>query len=171
MTASLLDAAAQPDVSQPTFALGALGLDEFERGLLPVLRHFLLSYEQPEGQAWQQAYLIAAERWGEALGLPAALAAMKLVRAVLESRDGVFCFVDPFDLENRDTASADEAALLRMIHHMRRDETSLAREAVADVTLGRMDPHVIRAGLSLANRFSKGQSPSRAAPPRLWVVV
>lgn len=170
MIAPLTDAAMQPDASLSTYALSALGLDDFEQGLLPVLRQFLLSHDQPQGQAWQQAYLIAVERWGEALGLPAALAAMKLVQAVLECRGEGFCFVDPFDLDHRAEVSRDEAALLRMLHHMRRDETPLAREAVADVTLGQMDPHVIRAGLSLANRFSKGQSPARATPPRLRVV-
>lgn len=151
--------------------LAAHGFDGFETGLLPVLRQFLLSYETPDSQAWQRAYMVAAERWGEAIGLPAAQALMKLLRAVLDSRDGQFSFTDPFDLEFRGTVTPDEAALLRMLHHMRRDQTSGAREAVADVTGGQRDPHVIRAGLAFAHRFSAGQAAARPETPRLRVVA
>lgn len=151
--------------------LAAHGFDDFEAGLLPVLRQFLLSYETPESQAWQRAYMVAAERWGEAIGLPAAQALMKLLRAVLDSRDGQFSFTDPFDLDLRGTVTLDEAALLRMLHHMRRDQTAGAREAVADVTGGQMDPHVIRAGLAFAHRFSAGRAAARPETPRLRVVA
>ncbi|MFY0311504.1 hypothetical protein ACFMBG_16560 [Leisingera sp. D0M16] len=151
--------------------LAAHQFDEFETGLLPVLRQFLLSYETPDSQAWQRAYMAAAERWGEAIGLPAAQALMKLLRAVLDSRNGQFSFIDPFDLELRGTVTPDEAALLRMLHHMRRDQTPGARDAVADATGGQMDPHVIRAGLAFAHRFSAGQAAARPAAPRLRVVA
>lgn len=173
MTASVPDAATQPSVLQtelPAAAVSALGLDSFEQGLLPVLRQFLLACEDPRSQAWQSAYTIAAERWGEPAGLAAAQLLMKLLRAVLDCREGRFRFIDPLDLEAREGATPDEAALLRMLHHMRRDDTPPAREAVADVTLGQMDPHVIRAGLALAHRFAKGQREGRHAPPRLQVV-
>jgi hypothetical protein len=151
--------------------LAAHGFDEFETGLLPVLRHFLMSYETPDSQAWQRAYMVAAERWGEAIGLPAAQALMKLLRAVMDCRDGQFAYIDPFDLELRGTVTPEEAALLRMLHHMRRDQTPGAREAVADVTGGQMDPHVIRAGLAFAHRFSAGHAAARPEAPRLRVVA
>ncbi|UWQ25244.1 hypothetical protein K3553_01915 [Leisingera aquaemixtae] len=152
-------------------ALAAHGFDAFETGLLAVLRQFLLSHETPDSQAWQRAYMVAAERWGEAIGLPAAQALMKLLRAVLDCRDGRFTFIDPFDLELRGTVTPDEAALLQMLHHMRRDQTPGAREAVAEVTGGKMDPHVIRAGLAFAHRFSAGQAAARPEAPRLRVVA
>ncbi|UWQ63037.1 hypothetical protein K3723_01675 [Leisingera caerulea] len=151
--------------------LTAHRFDEFETGLLPVLRQFLLSYETPDSQAWQRAYIVAAERWGEAIGLPAAHALMKLLRAVLDCRDRQFAFIGPFDLELRGTLTPDEAALLQMLHHMRRDQTPGAREAIAEVTGGHMDPHVIRAGLAFAHRFPAGQAAARPDPPRLRVVA
>lgn len=151
--------------------LAAHGFDAFETGLLPVMRQFLLSYETPESQAWQRAYMVAAERWGEAIGLPAAHALMKLLRAVLDCRDRQFASIDPFDLRLRGTMTPDEAALLQMLHHMRRDQTPEARVAVADVTGGHMDPHVIRAGLAFAHRFPAGQAAARPEPPRLRVVA
>ncbi|MEX0304226.1 MAG: hypothetical protein AB3N24_17540 [Leisingera sp.] len=155
----------------PETALAVYRFDDFETGLLPVLRQLLLSFEAPESRAWQQGYSVAAERWGEAIGLPAAHALMKLVRAVLESREGQFNFIDPFDLECRGGVTADEAALLRMLHYMRRDQTPKARDAVADVTCGFMDPHVILAGLGFASRFSAGQEAGRHEAPLLRVVA
>ncbi|KIC11547.1 hypothetical protein RA19_05780 [Leisingera sp. ANG-M1] len=152
-------------------ALAAHGFDGFEEGLLPVLRQFLLSYEQPDSRAWQHAYAVAAERWGEAVGLPVAQSLMKLVRAVLERREDKFRFIDSLDMEQRGMVTGDEAALLRMLHHMRRDQTAQAREAVADVTCGLMEPHVIRAGLAFASRFSAGQAAGRGEAPRLRVVA
>ncbi|WP_291729292.1 hypothetical protein [Leisingera sp. F5] len=166
MNVPLPEAAVRPGVP-----LAVHEFDEFEAGLLPVLRHFLLSYQEPAGQAWQQAYIVAAERWGEAIGLPAALALMKVVRAALNSRSDQFGFIDPFDLEHRAKATPDEAALLRMLHHMRRDQTGQARAAVAVVAGGKMEPQVIRAGLAFAHRFSAGPATGRAQPPRLRVVA
>ncbi|WP_291735427.1 hypothetical protein [Leisingera sp. F5] len=156
---------------RPGVPLAAHEFDEFEAGLLPVLRHFMLSYQEPAGQAWQQAYIVAAERWGEAIGLPAALALMKVVRAALNSRSGQFGFIDPFDLDHLGKVTPDEAALLRMLHHMRRDQTGQARAAVAEVAGGKMEPQVIQAGLAFAYRFSAGPAAGRARSPRLRVVV
>jgi hypothetical protein len=133
--------------------LALCDLDEFEEGLLPVLRHFFLCLAQPERQTWQFAYKIAAERWGEARGLPLAHALFKLVQFIVKARRTGFDAIDPLALEQRDFVTRDEQALLQMLHHMRRDETPRAREAVANVTGCTMDPDVIRAGLSFADHF------------------
>ncbi|MEO1109921.1 MAG: hypothetical protein AAFX90_18555 [Pseudomonadota bacterium] len=55
---------------------------------------------------------------------------------------------------------------------MRRDITPLAREAVEDLTLGQLDPDVIRTGLTFANRFPAGNRPCAKPAPatRLRVV-
>jgi hypothetical protein len=147
-------------------------LDEFEEGLLPVLRHFVLSLAQPESQSWQFAYRIAAERWGESLGLPVAQSLFKLVQFTLKARRTGFDAVDPLALEDRDFVTRDEQAFLQMLHHMRRDETPRAREAVANVTGCSMDPDVIRAGLSFADRFPAGTARSKlhGQRPELRVV-
>jgi len=62
--------------------------------------------------------------------------------------------------------TGDEQSLLRMVHYMRRDQTAPARDALAVLTHGHMDPDVIRAGLGLAARFAKGATGARAVAPR-----
>ena len=147
-------------------SLSFCDLDEFEQGLLPVLRHFMMSLAEPERQAWQFAYKIAAERWGETLGLPVANALFKLVQFTTKARRTPFNAIDPLVIEDRRFVTRDERAFLRMLHHMRRDETARARDAVADVTGCTMDPDVIRAGLSFADRFPAGQNAPRYSPER-----
>lgn len=153
-------------------SLSFCDLDEFEEGLLPVLRHFMMALAEPERQTWQFAYKNAGERWGETLGLPVANALFKLVQFTAKARRVQFNAIDPLALEDRGFVTRDERAFLRMLHHMRRDETARAREAVADVTGCTMDPDVIRAGLSFADRFPAGQNAPRYSPgrPHLEVV-
>ncbi|GGX37527.1 hypothetical protein GCM10007385_00080 [Tateyamaria omphalii] len=144
----------------------SLGLDEFERGLLAVSRYFFLCRAEPDRQAWQVAFSVAVERWGPDIGLPVAFAASKLVRALADLRPD-FDSLDPFETEARTRVSSDEAMMMRMLHHMRRDQTSDARDAVDALTRGWMDPHVIRAGLALASRFAAGVSERRRPALRL----
>ncbi|WP_415918955.1 hypothetical protein [Tateyamaria sp. SN6-1] len=59
---------------------------------------------------------------------------------------------------------------MTMLHHMRRDNTDKARDAVELLTHGRMDPDVIRTGLALAARFSAGAPALSAKRPALRVV-
>lgn len=156
--------AALPDQIDPRgdenrILLSHCDLDEFERGLLPVLRHIFRSLAKPEQQSWHLAYSLAAERWGETLGLSVAHALCKVIQAVERSRPNQFDTTDPLEIDLRQTLSQDEQALLLMLNFMRRDLTAQARAAVADVTGGRMDSGVIRAGLSFAARFPAGTAP------------
>lgn len=152
--------------AQDRIPLALCDLDEFEEGLLPVLRHFMLTLAHPERQTWQFAYKIAGERWGETMGLPVAQAMFKLVQFTVAARRNSFEAIDPFALEERAFVTRDERAFLQMLHHMRRDETPRAREAVADVTGCTMDPDVIRAGLSFADRFPAGETRPKSAVGR-----
>ena len=129
-----------------------LEIDEFERGLLAVSRYFFFCRAEPERQSWHVAFAVAVERWGPDIGLPVAFAMSTLVRALMDARAD-YASLDPFAPEGRDRVSDDEALRLRMLHHMRREQTPDARDAVEALTQGCMDPHVIRAGLSLAARF------------------
>ncbi len=153
-------------------ALRLAGCDDFEIGLLSVIRHLNVGLDLADPMAWRRAYEIASERWGDAIGLPAAHALMKLMMAVHDCREDAFQTRDPLCLKDRECITDDEVHLIAMLHYMRRDRTAAAREAVEDVTQGLMDPHVIRAGLAFAHRFSAGQgtdtSSSRA--PKLTIV-
>ncbi|MEO0401728.1 MAG: hypothetical protein AAF214_05080 [Pseudomonadota bacterium] len=157
-------------VPAPVPELQRLGCDEFEWGMLAVARYFLTAFQDPAGQAWQHGYTVATQRWGEAIGLPVAHATGQLVRAVLRCRSDGICFHDPLDQTARIRASRDEVDLIAMLHHMRRNETDKARDAVHALTHGRMDPDVIRTGLSLATRFSAGAAPAQTRRPALSIV-
>lgn len=148
------------------------GFDEFETALVPVLRHFMTAFTRPDSQAWQFAYSIAAERLGENIGLSAAQAMLKLLRALFQRHPEGVSFRDPLDKAKRDTLTRDEATIIAMLHHMRRDNTAPARQALYDLTDGRMDPGVIRAGLSFARRFHSGPGPAPTydTRPRLRLV-
>ena len=151
--------------------LEIFGFDALEVGILPVLRQFMMSYEDPEAQSWQNAYGIAAEKWGETFGLALAQALLKGIKYVRVQRQNGFCFHDPLCIEARRMVTSDEASLIAMLHHMRRDQTSEARIAVEELTLGLLDPDIIRSGLSFAHRFPAGKDPKLAlGRPELTIV-
>jgi len=158
----------EPDLAQ--MPLGAQGFDPFEERLLAVLRHLLTAAALPQSQAWHRAFVIAAENWGEQQGLAVAHALWPVVREVLALRGGAFAFNDPLDLDSREVLSPDELLLLAMLHHMRRDQTGEGRDAVEALTQGQMDPDLIRAGLSFADRFPCGARQRLRPAPALRVV-
>lgn len=150
--------------------IGSFPFDAFEIGLLSVARHHLDALRCPETQAWHLAYSIAAERWGDRIGLPAAHLLARFLRYVVQCRRDGFDYNDPFCEHNRDLVTLDEAALLHVLHFMRRDNTPAARDAVDALTNGRLDPDVIRSGLTFANRFPAGSETGVQAPVKLRVV-
>lgn len=133
------------------------GFDEFELGLLVLLRHFSKCYKEPEQHGWQNAFVIASERWGELIGLRVAYSLMRVIQSIRRCRPAGVHVLDPLCIETREYLTPDEAAFIGMIHHMRRDETPQAREQVQVLGYGRNDPAIIHAGLSFANRFSLGK--------------
>lgn len=156
----------------PMQQIDLLGLDNFEQGLLEVARHFLLSHENAESQAWHHAFLTAVEMWGETVGLAAAHHMSKYVKALLRFRADGLAFQAPHDRDASHLATDDEALMLAVLHYMRREKIRHARDAVAALTFGQMDPDVIRCGLSLAKRFSAGAAQAEGARrgPALRVV-
>lgn len=130
--------------------------DEFEKGLLSIARHFLSTRDTPALQAWRHAFDIAVECWGEGLGLPAAHKMQKVVSALLRVRETNFVYLDPLEPASRHSITKDETDLMDMLHNMRRVNTSAARDAAEELCGGYCDPHLVRAGLALAQRFSIG---------------
>ncbi|MEM9247837.1 MAG: hypothetical protein AAGB05_03960 [Pseudomonadota bacterium] len=152
--------------------LDALVCDAFEEGLLPIARHFWLAISRKDTVAWHRAYTIAAERYGERIGFPLGHQLAKIMRILKDLRGSGLEILDPLDLAQKSQVTNDEALLVAMIHHMRRDETPSARNAVDALTEGRMDPEIIRAGLHLASRFPSGapEKTPPAAQARLFAV-
>ncbi|SMP02282.1 hypothetical protein [Shimia sagamensis] len=153
--------------------LETIGCDDFEIGLLPVLRHLCVSAQKGDPKSWSRAFDIAVERYGETTGLPAAHGLYKIVLSVFACRAGGLEVKDPLDTHARKDITDDEVQTLSMVHHMRRDNSAAARSAVAFVTRGRMDPVLIRAGLTFANRFPAGigRQARRVVRPKLSVVA
>lgn len=136
--------------------LSDLCIDEFERNVLKVLRHFFSDSTEHGQKAWLRFYSLAVEIWDERIGLPVAHQLAKLSFALEASRKDQLSFTDPFSLETRLYVTEDERDLIQMLHYMRRDQTGPARDAVSRITGGRMDPDLIRAALSFSRRFAKG---------------
>jgi hypothetical protein len=138
--------------SDDALPMDLLGLDAFEMGLLSVLRHFLVAFSQPESQAWQAAFTIAIERWGDATGPQIAAGGLGVLQALRRARRDEFLFANPGCLTCRKLMTGDEAALMQMLQAMRRDRADLARPAVLRLTGGTMDPAMIQSALALAAR-------------------
>ncbi len=156
MTDIMTDMASQtPSLADGTPVTGSI-LDEFERGLLPVLRCHLTSLSEPETQAWHTAYTMAGQHWGDAVGLAVAHALFDVVRAAAKATPGGFSFHDPHCRDTRQVLTTDELRLIGMLHHMRRNETAAARMAAEALTDGGMEPDLIRASLRFAARFPAG---------------
>ncbi len=153
--------------------LETIGCDDFEIGLLPVLRHLCVTVQSADPKSWSRAFDIAVECYGEAIGLPAAHGLHKMVLSAFACRDGGLEVKDPLDMVARKDITDDEVQMLSMVHHMRRDNSAAARSAVAFVTRGRMDPVLIRAGLTFANRFPAGvgRHARKVVRPKLSVVA
>lgn len=129
-----------------------LGLDEFETGLLAVLRHFLTAFARPETQGWQTAFAVSAQRWGEAKGPQIAMGLLSMLQSLRGSRRGDFDFANPLCTTCRAYATGTEADFLRMVQAMRRGRTDLARKAVLALSEGTMEPGLIQAALAFAAR-------------------
>lgn len=155
MSEHLADADALP--------LASLGLDAFETGMLAVTRHFMTAFARPESQAWQSAYTIAAERWGQARGPQIAHGLLAVIQALRQARDEDFHYANPLCTSCRDQVTPEEAAFCLMLHAMRRDRADLARGPVLEVTGGRMDPLLIQVALSFAARFPAEDAENTAA--------
>lgn len=146
--------------------LAALGLDDFEAGLLPVLRHFLAALADPASQGWRLAYAIAAERWGPGDGPQIAHRLFGMIEAMQTCRPTRFRFANPLCAHCRGILTPDETAFLTLLHHMRRDRTDAARLALAEISGGVRDAGLIRAGLTFAARFPAAAGTAQQAGGR-----
>lgn len=152
-------------------AVSEIDCDDFERDLLPVIRHLVMAKTGGRPGAWHIAYSLAVEKWGERIGFPVAHALARIVGALIDAPIGQRAFSDPLCTEARPWATPHEAAFLMMLHHMRRDNTPQARDCVESLTDGVLDPTLIRVSLTFARRFACGASEPRHARPALKVVV
>jgi hypothetical protein len=156
--------------SPDAVAVETLGLDPFETGLLAVLRHFLTAFARPETQAWQNAFALAAERWGAAPGPQIAMGLLPVLQSLRGARRGAFDFANPLCVTCREYVTGTEAAFMQMLQAMRRDRADLARGAVLILTEGTLDAGLIQAALAFAARYpaESREMPFGAEEPQPW---
>jgi len=145
--------------------------DAFERDLLPLLRHFLAAQLGDSSRGWHLAYGLAAEIWGERIGLPVAHGLAEVTFVWLNARLSAPDYRDPLCPDAGSLVTPDERMFLRMIHHMRRDQIGPARNCVDALTHGCMEPALIRSALAFARRHSCGQVDGVIEKPHLRAVV
>lgn len=158
------------DDRKPRIPLDQCGFDADEQGLLAVFRHVMMTEQGRDADGWKLAQTMAIARWGEAQGLSLAYRVMRYVEAVLSQLPRAFDVTDPLAIEDKHMVTSDELGVLRIIHHMRRDETAPARAYIEMIAMGRMDVDLIRAGLALAQSCpplsgAKGWGSGVAAKP------
>ncbi|MFE3837107.1 hypothetical protein [Pseudogemmobacter sonorensis] len=139
--------------SDDAVPVASLGLDDFETGLLAVLRHFMTAFARPETQAWQSAFALATELWGGARGPQVAQGLLTVVQVLRQARRADFHYANPLCPECSAMATGEEAALCLMLHAMRRDRADLARGAVMELTDGRIEPGLLQSALAFCARF------------------
>lgn len=145
--------------------VGSLGLDDFETGVLALLRHLCASLTDPGGHGWRRALTVAAERWQPGAGCRIVLDLLPVLDALASVRRRSFRTMDPLSTSCRALATRDEAALMRLLGAMRRDLTAAARVEVGRLTEGRMEPDLIVAALTFAARHRDDAVRSRDRDP------
>lgn len=152
------------DKQNPRIPLDQCGFDADEQGLLAVLRHLMMTEQGRDADGWKLAQTMAIARWGESQGLSLAYRVMRYVEAVLAQLPRAFEVTDPLAVDDKHLVTPDELAALRIIHHMRRDETPPARAYIEMIAMGQMDVDLIRAGLALSQCCPQLPGAGRWAP-------
>jgi hypothetical protein len=146
-------------------------LDVVSRALLPVVRHFLNAFMQPDSQGWRLAFASASATWGEARGLSIANGTQTFLSTVLRARPVPLAYCDPLDIDARQHLTLDEGDVLSLLAAMRADETPKAREILARLTGGHIPSRIVSQGLLLAAQLdSDGEVLRSSKRPQLTLV-
>lgn len=110
--------AAQPLVS---------ALDDFERDVLTIARHFFEAFARPEGHAWVDAFGEAERTFPMPFGASIAHAVLIAINALRTSRRRTFLFERPGSLAAAFTLTDTERYFIRILHDIRRGDRASAR--------------------------------------------
>ena len=146
-------------------------LDPVNQAILPVMRHFLNAFLQPETFGWRPALTVAIGIWGESRGLAIANRMQIFVKAVLRARPLPVTYKDPLDILARGELTSDEVDLLTLIANMRADRTGDARDIISRLTGGKIDTAIVRSGLEFCCLLGKEDiKPKQPFRPKLRTV-
>jgi hypothetical protein len=156
-------------ISQPLTDQNSVAeLDQMSKGLLPVLRYFHLSLHKPSSHGWRHGFETAVGTWGQDRGLAIAQATQKFVYDLMRCCQSPLHFNNPLDIDKRCELTSDERLVLTLLIYMRSDEVKHARDVIAKLHQGRIDPSFVRHGLALSAILDG--TPSRVTRPKLTVV-
>ena len=124
-------------------------LDITSKSILPIIRYFYLSLNEPSSHGWRHGFDCAVGTWGQNRGLAIAYATQKFVCDLLRCNI-ILTIFDPLDIEIREVVGPDEDIILRLLSYMRNDDTSKARRIISELSQGYIDPVFVRHGFELA---------------------
>ncbi len=136
-----------------TFDLASAGLDGFEQGLLTVLRHFCVSFADPQSQDWMQAFGSATHQWGISTGPKAAQSLFAVFDTMRCTRPSVFEYANPYCAVCCARMTANERHLMRMLHAVRRNRSGEARTEAMLLVEGRDSHDLLAAAFAFACLF------------------
>ncbi|MDG2283934.1 MAG: hypothetical protein P8N43_00135 [Alphaproteobacteria bacterium] len=128
-------------------------LDPMSKALLPVLRYFYLTLKVPASHGWRHGFDCAIGTWGQERGLVIANATQKFMYDLIRCAQSTLYFCDPLDISIRNTVARDEKVVLSLLTCMRQDQTGKARDIIAILLQGRIDPVFVRNALELAAKL------------------
>lgn len=134
-----------------TFA--ELKCDPFEESLVPIVRRLVRTLGKQDAIGCCQAYDRAIEKWGDPIGLSIAHLMQKLIVELTKCRGAPLTCFYPRESAELLFVSHDEFNLLKMLHHMRRDDFSGASMPAEELMLGKRVPKVMRAAMTFAQRY------------------
>ncbi|MDX8355736.1 hypothetical protein [Cognatiyoonia sp. IB215182] len=140
-----------------TFA--ELQCDPFEQSLVPIIRRLVRTLGKQDAIGCCQAYDRAIEKWGDPIGLSIAHLMQKLITELTKCRGAPLTCFYPRERAELVFVSHDEFNLLKMLHHMRREDFNRASQPAEYLMFGKRAPKVMRAASTFAQRYKVAQGP------------
>lgn len=146
-----------PDTAEAALLpLHAVGCDDFECALLPLLRDLMATCRNPDGPSWIPVYGAAAKRFGVRTGLPLADGLARIATALLRVRGARLHMLAGADTDHAAAVTQDERLLLLLLHLLRRDHVGAAGDFLFELTDGGMDEDLMASAVDFARRHSCG---------------
>lgn len=102
------------------------GFDSFERAVLGISRRFFATFSEPEAHGWMEAFEEAERVFPPPFGATLALAVMRAIRVLRQSRRTVFNFAHPDCAICDLTITQEERYLISTLRSVRRSQRSEA---------------------------------------------
>ncbi|MBO6791998.1 MAG: hypothetical protein JJ894_15840 [Dinoroseobacter sp.] len=136
-----------------------LQCDPFEESLVPVIRRLVRTLGKQDAIGCCQAYDRAIEKWGDPIGLSIAHLLQKLITELTKCRGAPLACFYPRERAELVFVSYEESNLLKMLHHLRREDFNAANQQAEELMFGRRAPKVIRAASTFAQRYKAAPKP------------